>query len=1358
MGTAQINVTNQGEKIYILEGTNVYLSGNYVSDAAGNNADATPQLVLNGTLFMTGNLTSQSGANLMDIEDSEGTLELNGSNQSIGGTSPISIYTLNLHTSNLQLLRNINITKTLQFTSGLLDLQGHVIKLGTKGSLVNETNARRIYSSGGGTVNFTIPAMPTLADELHGIGLHLDGTVFASATIQRGHDIQPNAGDGGIQRYFDVTLNTDDEIQSLQFYYFANEIPSSLTAANLAVYGSYDGGTTWIKLGGTVNTTQGYVALTDISITESIRLTLAPKDCAAPPAVDLGEASQNFCSGSTVTLDAGTAGVAYEWSTQATTQTLATTTAGTYTVMVRDARGCENTDAITLLERPTPVAAFTAPIACPNVTVDFTNTATLSSGTMTYAWNFDDPTTTTGVSTDEHPQYTYAADGAYQVQLIATSDYQCADTATQTLTVYPQPQTDFTFTNACLGQATAFTNTSTITSGGMTYDWTFGDGGTSTQANPSRTFATNTHYLVTLTATSNAGCIQAASHDVSIEYTPVAAFSVDNVCEGIAVPLQNASSITSGTLTYAWEYGDTTTGNGTTPIKAYTEGGDYTITLTAMSAYDCSHTTTQTVHIYKNPIAGFSIADNCQDQAFAFTNTTTAAEGSLSYAWMFGDGTDTTTTTPSKKFNTYGAYEVSLTATTSLGCMDTYAHTVTVYPMPVTSFTLADDCQDETFTFTNTSSIAAGTQAYHWDFGDGGTSVKVSPTTAYASADTYTITLTATSDHACETTHTETLHVYALPELDFGGHFATCGTKYTLDAGNPGSTYVWTDGSTQQTLLVQTNDTYGVTVTTAHGCVAYDEVGIVLNGDVLPHLGDDQTVCGRLTLDAGYPGSTYAWSTGETTRTIHATTTGTYTVTVTDANGCVGTDDIDVTVNPIPAVDLGGDQEYCANQQVTLDAANPGDTYQWSDHSEAQTLAVTTTNDYYVWVTNRFHCTGGDTVHITINPMPVNALPTSIQVCDTVTLNAGNAGASYLWHQGTTTRTLTVNTSGIYHVTVTTPAQCSLEFSSIVTVRYSARVDLGSDQNLCYGQTALLNAGTEGDAYQWVDGSTGTTLLARESGVYWVDVSRTNGCVRRDSVEIVVFPEIVNNLQAAYQLCVNEPRTVDASSAQAVRYAWYDTDGLISQDASITVSTPITCWVVTEDVYQCTVTDTVRVETDTDPITARFLVSSFVDVGDSVRFVDLSYPDPTNFFWDFADGITTMDTNPVHTYLRGGDFDASLYVTDPNSCHDQLVKTITVKLLRTEGETTAERPFTELLHYGLYPNPTSKNLHVGLSLNQEATIRVELYNLNGIFFQSKEATLQDDVITFDVSDLASGLYILRVYIHQNLKTLRFIKL
>ncbi|MDQ2180868.1 hypothetical protein M0051_19540, partial [Marinifilum sp. D714] len=309
-------------------------------------------------------------------------------------------------------------------------------------------------------------------------------------------------------------------------------------------------------------------------------------------------------------------------------------------------------------------------------------------------------------------------------------------------------------------------------------------------------------------------------------------------------------------------------------------------------------------------------------------------------------------------------------------------------------------------------------------------------------------------------------------------------------AGNPGSSYLWSNGATTQTITVNTSGNYSVVVTDANGCSATDDVNVTVHPNPVVDLGLDQETCegGSITLDAGNSGATYLWSNGATTQTITVSTSGNYSVVVTDANGCSATDDVNVTIHPNPVVDLGVDQETCEGGSITLDAGNAGSTYLWSNGATSQTIIVNTSGNYSVVVTDANGCSATDDVNVTVHPNPVVDLGLDQETCagGAITLDAGNPGSTYLWSNGETTQDITVSTSGSYSVVVTDANGCSATDDVNVTIYPNPVVNLGLDQETCAGGTITLDAGNPGSSYLWSNGATTQTITVNTSGNYSV--------------------------------------------------------------------------------------------------------------------------------------------------------------------------------------------------------------------------------------------------------------------------------
>jgi hypothetical protein len=156
-----------------------------------------------------------------------------------------------------------------------------------------------------------------------------------------------------------------------------------------------------------------------------------------------------------------------------------------------------------------------------------------------------------------------------------------------------------------------------------------------------------------------------------------------------------------------------------------------------------------------------------------------------------------------------------------------------------------------------------------------------------------------------------------------------------------------------------------------------------------------------------------------------------------------------------------------------------------------------------VRVTNQFGFSASDTIQVTLKPSPVvNLGADKVQCGGNVTLNAGNAGSSYLWSNGATTQNITVTISGQYHVKVTNAAGCSKADTIVVTINPVPTVNLGADAGFCAGSSFTLDAGNNGSTYWWNTGATNRQLTVSQGGAYSVRVINAFSCTAADTIQL----------------------------------------------------------------------------------------------------------------------------------------------------------------------------------------------------------------------------------------------------------------
>ncbi len=874
---------------------------------------------------------------------------------------------------------------------------------------------------------------------------------------------------------------------------------------------------------------------------------------------------------------------------------------------------------------------------------------------------------------------------------------------------------------------------------GATFSWSTGE-------NTEKIKATSSgNYSVTVTDQNN--CIASDNVTVTIIPTPLPALEYfREMCAGEQLTLDPQ---TDPSLSYAWSSGETT------PTLAVSAAGQYMVTV---SNSICANSAQALVTVHDVPVSDFSATSVCAGVSTMFTNASTGVEP-LQYVWSFDDGSSSALEDPSKQYASGGIYSVSLKTINTDNCWNEVTKSVTVYKKPVASFEALNGCSGSPISVSNTSSYG-GTASirYHWDFENGDTYDGAQPDYAYSTPNTYYINLTATTNEGCVDTYLQAVFIGTTPSLaQWQNSVESCNPTVTLDAGNAGSTYLWSDNSTDQNLIVNESGDYTVTITSADNCIAVATASVSLNSPAIPQLNDNYEGCGAVPLDPLVTAATYLWSTGAQTKTINALATGDYSVQVITDQLCIGQDATHVDVYEIPVFTLGNDLVGCAGEQFNLQGSSSQPvTYLWSTSATTPSIAVTTTGIYSLKLTTDHGCEYTDDVSVLFNPVPVLAFPDNLTSCGNYVLNAGNPGSTYLWSNGSTASTLNVVQSGVYAVTVTTSKNCSSQDQVNVTINPLPIIDLGNDQTLCHGKTTTLDAGNFTGTYEWSDNSSGRYLQVGSSGNYSVTLTNGLGCSATDQVNVTIRPALGLELGEDRLLCGNGGLFLSAG-VDNVTYAWGSNTGLTATTKDIRPTLAGTYWISIRDAFNCTASDTVKVTPTTENITASFLMPSVVNRGDLVHFAMLTEPQPTTVFWYFGDGGTSTQANPSHPYYVTGDFNPMLIVSN-GVCSDTLTKVITVRNGRSVTDPEINLPeLIEILNAKQFPNPTEGLIKLQLELSAEAEAWVTVISLKGITIAEQRKKTLQETFEFDITPEANGVYLLRVVVDKNMKVLKVLK-
>lgn len=446
-------------------------------------------------------------------------------------------------------------------------------------------------------------------------------------------------------------------------------------------------------------------------------------------------------------------------------------TAGIYNVNleVTTNNGCVTnlTQAIEIYDLP--VADFDFVNDCFYNDIEFSNT---SSGNATnFEWDFDDGS---NPNYQENPTNLYNAAGTYDVTLFISTDDGCSDQITQTITTYAQPNAEFSVDPTCFETISEFTDESTVNpiDGDVIngWDWSFGDGNTSNQQNPTNQYAGENVYSTTLTVTTNYGCEDTYVADAVVWPLPVVDFSPTDVCLEFNTQFQDQSTISNqytsnSNVNWAWDFGDGNISNQQNPSHTYMNDGIFTANLTVTSNNGCVNDEDINVTVHPKPEASF-IGENlsgCSPVCFSLESTSIVNNPSniVDYQWNFSDGTTYSSSNPefqdcfvNNTGNTVN-YGVELIVTSDQGCQDTHteANYISVFHNPIANFGYSPeevDIMDPIIQLNNSSQYA---DTYDWYITGWGSSSDFSPEVEFnPEPETYDITLITLTDEGCTDT------------------------------------------------------------------------------------------------------------------------------------------------------------------------------------------------------------------------------------------------------------------------------------------------------------------------------------------------------------------------------------------------------------------------------------------------------------------------------------------------------------------------------------------------------------------------------------------------------------------------------
>ena len=725
--------------------------------------------------------------------------------------------------------------------------------------------------------------------------------------------------------------------------------------------------------------------------------------------------------------------------------------------------------------------------------------AIVSGGTGPYTYLWSNGATTSSISN--------LAAGSYTV--VVTDKNGCTATFTSTIATSTNVTVNVSSTNAACGVNNG-TATATASGGTAPYTYTWSNGGTTASISG---LGAGTYTVV---VTDSKGCsVTRAVIVTSTSGLSVSISSSNLKCNGDNNGTATAN-VTGGTspFTYLWSNGATTSS------ISNLVAGVYSVSVTDKNGCSASATVTITQPT-RLVLSITSTATSCGGINGTVTVSASGGTSPYSYAWSNG------ATTASVSNLAAGNYNVVVTDAN--GCKATASVTVsasTNLTVSVAGVNAACGANNGTATAT----IIGGTAPFTYLWNTGATSASISG----LGAGTYSVVVT--DKNGCTGTASVVITASSSITVSISKTNATCNGNNTGSAtatasgGTAPYTYVWSNGATTATISNLVAGIYSVTATDKNGCTATASTIVAQPAAVILTTSSTPTSCGSSNGSAsvvavgGTAPYKYAWSNGATTASISNLASGTYTIVVTDANGCTGTATVVVAASTGLSVSITGVNASCGasngSATVSVSGGTAPFTYSWSNGATTAAITGLGAGTFTVSVTDKNGCTGRASVTIVASPGITIAVTKTNVLCNgdangtaTATVTGGTPPITYLWNNGATTATISNLAVGIYSVTATDKNGCSASGQVIVAQPAKLTLALTSTPATCLSTgtaTVTATGGTSPYTYLWSNGATTATVSNLAGGNYNVTVTDKNGCKATGSVTVAA--NIATNL------------------------------------------------------------------------------------------------------------------------------------------------------------------------------------------------------------------------------------------------------
>lgn len=576
-------------------------------------------------------------------------------------------------------------------------------------------------------------------------------------------------------------------------------------------------------------------------------------------------------------------------------------------------------------------------------------------------------------STNANPIIKYEAAGNYTVTLDVTNNFgSLAQVRNLQVVGSVAPEPTIQSSGSCAAHQVDFTlqNQSDITA----YTWNFGDGQSSSTAEPNHTYSNAGEYEVTLEVTGVNGCLNNTSKQLIIYNAPIADFTLpanNPICSNQEYTFNNASSYDlNSNPVWEWYINSQSVNNFQNLVTTFNDNSNREILLRASIPGCVSEKAVNLSAIQTGPALDFTVTNGCQQEAIDLINNTTSP--ALGYTWTFGDGASSTETSPSYSYSNFGIFNITLSANNAAGCSNSLTKSIQIYSKPTANFSLAlppFSCSGAASQFTDLTPAPTESNitSWNWTFGDNqnNTSTNKNPTHVFANAGEYAVSLQVATNFGCEGEITKNVTIAQTPEVDFSSTALCVNQPTTFSPTSTTDIKAWLWGMQNLTYTTQNpvhnfttagNQTVTMAATGNNNCVKMVARNLTVPIPVTINFSATSTCAGKPavfteTSSAGAdPAVSWNWDfAGQATATTSTAqhifpATGNYSVRLnsTRQSGCTYTSTRNIAISQAPVAQFTVSNESGGAPLAVgfVNTSSGGTSWLWNFNDADQTTST----------------------------------------------------------------------------------------------------------------------------------------------------------------------------------------------------------------------------------------------------------------------------------------------------------------------------------------------------------------------------------------------------------------------------------